>query len=320
MDHDTRLRRAAVLVLPYAAIALVYGTLFAMWSGRLPEEVAIHFNGMTADGYSSQAGMVWPALAVLVGMGALFGAMQYFGRMPLEARRLVYPVSYGCAALMGYLFIGTLVLQLDLESARGVALSGRHMVAGAVVVLLAGFIGFRLAALGPQDPAPEPGERSGVAPRLSMSPGQQASWTRTVGTTGLGLLVVGSVLLAAVLAAALGAWLAALPSLLFGLLPLAFLSLRVTVDRRGVRIGSGVLAGVGKTIPLERIEGARSQRISPMKDFQGWGYRVRAGRSGLVTRAGEALTVELVGGREFVVTVDDSRTAAALLNTLVDGK
>ncbi|MBU7600437.1 DUF1648 domain-containing protein [Streptomyces sp. P38-E01] len=319
MDHDTRLRRAAVLVLPYAAIALVYGTLFAMWSGRLPEEVAIHFSGLTADGYSSQAGMVWPALGVLLGMGALFGAAQYFGRMPLEARRLIYPVSYGCAALMGYLFIGTFMLQLDLESARGVALSGRHMLAGSVVVLLSGYIGFRLAALGPQDPAPEPGG-AGVAPRLPMSPGQQASWTRAVGTTGLGLLVVGSVLLAAVLAAALGAWMAALPSLLFGLVPLAFLSVRVTVDRRGVRIGSGLLARFGKTIPLERIAGARSQQISPMKDFQGWGYRVRPGRSGLVTRTGEALTVELVGGREFVVTVDDSKTAAALLNTLVDGK
>lgn len=33
-------------------------------------------------------------------------------------------------------------------------------------------------------------------------------------------------------------------------------------------------------------------------------------------RSGEALVVRRAGGREFAVTVDDSATAAALLNTL----
>lgn len=38
----------------------------------------------------------------------------------------------------------------------------------------------------------------------------------------------------------------------------------------------------------------------------------------MVLRSGEALGVRTTSGREYVVTVDDSTTAAALLNALVD--
>ena len=321
MDKAIRARRTALLVLPYLAVTVVFVTLYVWWGDRLPEEVAVHFgSGTEADGYGSRAGFFWTAVAVLVGMGAMFGAMRFFGRMPQEARRMLYPLSFACGALLGYLFIGTFLLQLDLESARGVSLPGKHVVAALVVTALAGYMGLRLAVLGPDEPAPERETRTGFAPRMSLKEGQRASWTRSVGTSGFALLIVGSVVASGVLAAALGAWPAAVPTLLIGLLPLAFLSIRVTVDTRGVRIGSGWMSRWGKTIPLESISGARSQEISPLRDFQGWGYRVLPDRSGVVTRSGEALTVELASGREFVVTVDDSKTAAALLNTLVDRK
>lgn len=321
MDKATRTRRTALLVLPYLAVTAVFVTLYVRWWDRLPEEMAVHFGGgMEADGFGSRAGFFWTAFAVLAGMGVMFGAMQYFGRMPREARRMLYPLSFACAALLGYLFIGTFLLQVDLESGSGVSLSGKHVVAALVVTAVAGFIGFRLAGVGPEDPAPEQDTRTGFAPRMPLRTGQRASWTRSVGTTGLGLVCAGAVVVSGVLAAALGAWPAAVPTLLIGLLPLVFLSIRVTVDRRGVRIGSGLASRLGKTIPLERISGARSQEISPLRDFHGWGYRVLPDRSGVVTRSGEALTVELASGREFVVTVDDSETAAALLNTLVDQK
>lgn len=321
MNKAIRARRTALLVLPYLAVTVVFVTLYAWWWDRLPEEVAIHFGGgLEADGFGSRAGFFWPAFAVLVGTGVVFGAMQFFGRMPREARRVLYPLSFACAALLGYLFIGTFLVQLDLESAREVSLAGEHVVAALVVTALAAFIGLRIAELGPDEPAPERDARTGFAPRMSLREGQRASWTRSVGTSGLGLLIVGAVVASGVLAAALGAWPAAAPTLLIGLLPLVFLSIRVTVDPRGVRIGSGWMSRLGKTIPLESISGARSQEISPLRDFQGWGYRVLPDRSGVVTRTGEALTVELASGREFVVTVDDSKTAAALLNTLVDRK
>ncbi|MGW4054838.1 hypothetical protein ACWENA_28850 [Streptomyces sp. NPDC004779] len=38
----------------------------------------------------------------------------------------------------------------------------------------------------------------------------------------------------------------------------------------------------------------------------------------MILRSGEALVVRRGNGREFAVTVPDARTAAALLNTLVE--
>ena len=57
--------------------------------------------------------------------------------------------------------------------------------------------------------------------------------------------------------------------------------------------------------------------MSAFSEFGGWGYRVRPGASGVVLHSGAALSVRLRGGREFVVTVADPETAAALLNGLI---
>ncbi|NEE44119.1 DUF1648 domain-containing protein, partial [Streptomyces sp. SID8455] len=53
-------------------------------------------------------------------------------------------------------------------------------------------------------------------------------------------------------------------------------------------------------------------------EFGGWGYRIRPGRTGFIVRSGEAIVARQANGREFAVTVEDSATGAALLNTLVD--
>jgi len=58
-----------------------------------------------------------------------------------------------------------------------------------------------------------------------------------------------------------------------------------------------------------------------VNDFGGWGLRLAPGqggtrrRFGLVTRAGEALEVIRRDGRAFVITIDDARAAAAVLNS-----
>ncbi|MCZ0980282.1 hypothetical protein O1L60_18300 [Streptomyces diastatochromogenes] len=70
--------------------------------------------------------------------------------------------------------------------------------------------------------------------------------------------------------------------------------------------------------PARRGRRRRRPEISALGDFGGWGYRVRAHRTGVVVRSGEALVVRRTGGREFAVTVPDARTAAALLNTLAE--
>jgi hypothetical protein len=97
-----------------------------------------------------------------------------------------------------------------------------------------------------------------------------------------------------------------------------FAGVRVTVDRRGLTVASTVLPRPRLALPLGSIVSASSIQVNAMGDFGGWGYRIRPNRRGVVLRSGEALSVRTVGKREYVVTVDDSTTAAALLNGLVN--
>lgn len=91
----------------------------------------------------------------------------------------------------------------------------------------------------------------------------------------------------------------------------------MSVDRRGITV-SGMLPWPRIRVPLDRIEAATSRDINALAEYGGWGYRIRPGRTGVMIRSGEGIVVRLVSGRDFAVTVDDSATGAALLNTLVD--
>ncbi|MGA5063489.1 hypothetical protein ACPB9E_06840 [Streptomyces exfoliatus] len=74
-------------------------------------------------------------------------------------------------------------------------------------------------------------------------------------------------------------------------------------------------------VPLAEVAGATVRELDTtavLRDFGGWGYRVRADRTGVVLHTGEALVVRRGSGREFAVTVPDAATAAALLNTLAE--
>jgi hypothetical protein len=92
-------------------------------------------------------------------------------------------------------------------------------------------------------------------------------------------------------------------------------SARVVVDGDGLRVTS--LFVTWSRVPLERIAEARTGRVSPLREFGGYGWRIgRDGSRGFVTRSGEALVVERVGEPSVVVTVDGADEAAAALNTL----
>jgi hypothetical protein len=67
----------------------------------------------------------------------------------------------------------------------------------------------------------------------------------------------------------------------------------------------------------EQILGANAQRLS-FGQMGGWGYRgsLRLFKyAALSTRSGDALMLSLVGGRRFVVTVDEPEAFAAALNS-----
>ncbi len=83
--------------------------------------------------------------------------------------------------------------------------------------------------------------------------------------------------------------------------------------RRTARAVAGGLARRSRSRPAD-IASVRAIDVDPFAEFGGWGLRYGLdGRYGVVLRRGEALEVTRVGGRRFVVTVDDAQTAAAAL-------
>ena len=98
-------------------------------------------------------------------------------------------------------------------------------------------------------------------------------------------------------------------------LMLVFVQVRVSVDRRGLRVVSR-LGGIRlKQVGLDQVESAFADTVSPLQSG-GWGYRLTSGRTAVVMRGGPALVVNLRRGNQFAVTVDDPHTAVALLNAL----
>ncbi len=183
------------------------------------------------------------------------------------------------------------------------------------VTLLAGALGRLLAGAAP----PPPRRARGATPRLDLPAGTTAGWSRTISSPPLvvlGVVVLGAGLLVGILAG----WLSSAGLLLGGAAVLPLASVRVTVDRHGLSLSPAFLPYRCRfrRIPLDRIAEAGSRRIACFAEFGGWGYRIRAGGSGLVLRSGEGIVVRLTNGKEFVVTVDDAATAVALLNTYTD--
>jgi len=144
--------------------------------------------------------------------------------------------------------------------------------------------------------------------------GRPAEWSRRVVVPWM--LCTGALAAVAFLVAA-----ALFPGLLAQFLVLlavaaAFVLLgavRVTVTGRGVTVRSVVLPLLCRRIPLSRISSATSGRARP-RELGGWGYRWLPGRTAVSLRAGDALWLQLAGGREFVVTVDDAGAAAQSVN------
>jgi hypothetical protein len=96
-----------------------------------------------------------------------------------------------------------------------------------------------------------------------------------------------------------------------------FTVIRVRTDEVGLTVEFGLLPWLRKRIPLARIRDAGHRDVRAFRDFGGWGYRIKGGSTGIVQRSGDALAVRLDSGREFVVTVDNARTGAAVLNGLL---
>ncbi|MFG2207319.1 DUF1648 domain-containing protein [Streptomyces sp. NPDC048638] len=299
---------------PFVAALASFAGVYAAVFERLPEPLATHFrsDGRT-DGYASVQGFLTGMLVMLLVLGVGLGVLVQLRRTAPGIRWSI-SAGWGVAALSGYLACLTLLVNAGVTDASEVRLPFWQVGVAMAAGVLCGGLGWLLA--GP-DERPAAHQPSGTERRLALGGGEAAGWSRCVSSPLMA--AVSAVLLAAALAIGFtGDWMVG-GGLLVGVVVVgAITSVRVTVDRRGLALAPMLLPYPFRRIALDRVEGATSRKVVPFTEFGGWGYRVRPGASGLVLRSGDGLVLRLANGREFVVTVDDAATAAALFNTYLD--
>lgn len=315
--NRVRYRLAAVAVLPFLLALTVDLLLFAALHDRLPTRLATHFDGAgNADGCSGRGSYVTVNIGLAGGLAAVWAVIAATADFAVRGARLTIGVGYAAAGLTGYVMAAALYANLDAPDGSEVELPLWQLAAGLGVAVLAAGAGallLRFIDLPAQVPPPGPG----AVERLDLAEGEVAGWarrapSRTLCAVGVALLAVGGVL------TYVYDWGRAAAPLTCGLLILACSCPYVTVDRHGLTTRPTVLPWPRVRIPLADVDRAVSREVKALSEYGGWGYRVRPGRSGLILRSGEAIVVRRAGGREFAVTVADSATAAALLNTLAE--
>ncbi|MEU9090817.1 DUF1648 domain-containing protein [Streptomyces sp. NPDC048428] len=314
--------RVALAALPFLLALAVDLILFATRLDRLPAQLASHFVGNgQVDDYAGRTSYVVITTVLLVGVGALWALMAAKGGFPGPALNRAIAGGYAVAGFLGYLMAVVLLVNVDAAQdaqgrAQDVSFPMWHLAAALGVAALAFGLGLLLAALLPVGEQPSVHGGDGGGERIALAAGEVAGWARSAGNRWLLPVAVLACGGGVVLLFTAG-WIAAVPALLVGVLLVSFARPYVAVDRRGITV-SGMLPWPRVHVPLDRIEGAVSRDIRPLAEYGGWGYRIRPGRTGVMIRSGEGIVARLADGRDFAVTVDDSETAAALLNTLID--
>ncbi|MFF5925592.1 DUF1648 domain-containing protein [Streptomyces hydrogenans] len=303
-------RLRALAALPSALAAVTYVALLAVWSDRLPDPLATHFSyGGEADGFTGRAAFTAVGAALLLTLGAGWTVL---------VRRGALWGAWLTAGLTGTLLVLVVHDNLDAADPADVVSPLSHLAVAAAAGAVLALAGHALSRLVP----PEEHEGAGPAvhpdaPRLDLGAGELAGWSRATASaplTALGLLFLAG----GAVAVLLGPWPLLLIALAVAVPGLALARIRVSVDRHGLTVRSTLTPRPRVHVPLDDITTADVRPVDALREFGGWGYRVRAHRSGVVLRSGEALVVRRGNGREFAVTVPDARTAAALLNTLVE--
>ncbi|MGW4229809.1 DUF1648 domain-containing protein [Streptomyces sp. NPDC004980] len=304
---------AALTALPFAVALVVELVLFAVLRDRLPDPLATHFAGTVPDGFTGRTGFAVLSAGLTAGTGALFVLA---GTRRATFARWSVAIGYGTVGLVGSALASVLLVNAGAtDAAADVRMPVWHPIAALLVGAALGLVGWlvtRRLTL-PDSLSGQDGANTG---RLDLAEGEVAGWTRTVSSRPLALLGVALTVLGCALAVPAG-WPVAVPLAVLGLLMVNFSRVTVTVGPRGLGVSSAALPRPRVRVPLADMSEASSRSISPLGDFGGWGWRIRPGATGIILRSGEALVVKRANGREIAVTVDDSATAAALLNSLI---
>lgn len=304
--------------------ALTAAALWALLIGlahRLPDPIAVHWNGTTPD-----RGTAVNTFALQISGFYLIGALTaaaaaWYSDLERRATRRMLGAGIGLwSGIMAGAAAGIALANLDHDHWSDARLTG-----GGIALLLAltlampavtALIGAAAAGNRPDAPRPAP-QRT---PALDLPEGTRLAWSHRQGT-GISLLFVSIAVAALTLTGLLIGDAEAIAFTASGLIVivsagLLFGGLTVTAGARGVQVRLGLLGWIRWRIPLSDIDTAYVDERAPA-DVGGWGLRIVPGRAtAVMIRKGECLILRRNNKHEAIISVDDAATAAAVLNTL----
>lgn len=312
-----RVRRRILIiggVLP-VALAITAAITALTWLPDLPDPIATHWGPGGPDGYGSPLAIVLMLLALTIGFAAFAVTGSWRGGDNLVgSQKLLVVTSPWFSVFIGTTLVGSLYVQRGLTDASTVPDIGPVVILALILSAIVGVAAW--FALPPASPVP-------LAPSADPMPvndGERIAWSRTVVMPPRGLWLIGigatATLAGLIVTVVAGSyWPIALACFVVIVALLAVMvAWRVTIDHRGLHVRSAV-GWPNIVIPVSDIESVRAIHVNPFAEFGGWGYRWdTANRMGVVVRAGDAIEVERMSGKRFVVTVPDAVTGASVLS------
>lgn len=327
-------RRYAIIAIgiPLAVFVALMIVQFALLP-QLPDPVASHW-GLSGepDGFSEPwllplvTGGVGFVVTLVVALAPYLAdaAPEQLVRGGPMSYRLMAAIVWAETGFVGSLMLVTFVTQIGIDDARDATLPGWWALVGLAVGAILALAAWRVVAeppradAAPQEPSP-----------LVLGDAEHAVWITTVSMSRTGLILVWTLIVAALATTVVVAWaqiggpadagilIAAGVLILLALLVAANTVFRVRIDGHGLEVRSRV-GWPRVRIPRERIRSASVVSVNPMGEYGGWGWRYSVNSGwGVIMRTGEAIRVLRTDGRAFTVTVDDAETGASLLNGLI---
>ncbi|MFD1721874.1 hypothetical protein [Amnibacterium endophyticum] len=296
---------------PLAAIVLAGVVL----KPRLGAVTASHWSGTAVrpDGFTSTEPMFWTSAAIttVLGVGGLVGVVAVArGR----GSRVWPAVASLAAGLTACAWIAAAWATADAADVQRAALGARL-----AIMLIPAALAVCVYLLLPATPVQE--TEAATVPALPAGSGDRLAWSGTTGSPVLAVVVsVVALLFAAMLAAAVisrepAVVISAVVLLLATLAALLLEPVRLTVDRRGVRLRSALLRVPLIRVRLSDIAEVVTDTIEPAR-WGGWGYRVSGAGIAYVARRGPGIVVKRRNGTAVAITVDRPEDPAAVANTL----
>ncbi|WP_067478623.1 DUF1648 domain-containing protein [Dietzia timorensis] len=284
------------------------------WYNQLPDSVAIHFGtgGEPDDWMGKNANYAFDAI-FMFGFNALNLGLSYFGLMRGRSGQVTGALLAGAVGLVSPLLLATLYFQLDGAEAHLGGNAFLFGLAGAIVCAGVTALTFPTHATEPEKPSHSDPRR---APRESLRSGEKAAYFG--GQSGNPALLgsVAALILGSTILVAFVDWWAVAITLVAGIIAIPLIAyLRVRIDQTAVTwaFGFGLPRG---SIALSDIESVEVIDINPM-DFGGWGYRLRAGTTGLIVRGGPGIRLNRTSGRSVVISLAEPNEAAETVRQLL---